>query len=551
MFLAAAVAGLPTWAAALPLVAPKGTVAQDDGRLWKDGVKRTRDNQWVPGVILSGRVWVSLAHDGSNTHGVSDQGTLWRIATAGTVQIGTETDWVSVHAGGGRRFAIKSNGELWAAGNAYLGHPTLQFSSNLIRIGADGDWKSAAAGNFHNLAIRRNGTLWSWGYNSHGTLGTGNTTSQTTPVQVGTADTWTHVAAGLHCSLAIQNDGSLWSWGASPYGALGQGTTSGGLVVPTRIGTDNDWKFVSCSESSVLAIKQDGALWSWGGNPGMNMPQPVGTLTGWHMAVTDGADAIAVRQDGSIWAWGAGYQSTSPIDITQRYIPLPYIAMLRDGMTLRSGSNMLDFGTAIEGEPTSIKLTVLNEGFAPLSITGLTLPDGFAGGIPDSIDPGQRADLVLQFDAHAPGSVQGIIQIRNNDPSLPEFKLNASGTVVSGTADTDGDGLNDAAELAMQTLGFNWKVSDPSRVADFFSKAQLLDLFRPEDVDEIGVVTEVPALSPGAGTPLEIGLSFQSRHSSSPVPLAPGDLQITTDGALQLSIPNKSGKKHLFLTPAP
>ena len=56
MFLAAAVAGLPTWAAALPLVAPKGTVAQDDGRLWKDGVKRTRDNQWVPGVILSGSV---------------------------------------------------------------------------------------------------------------------------------------------------------------------------------------------------------------------------------------------------------------------------------------------------------------------------------------------------------------------------------------------------------------------------------------------------------------------------------------------------------------
>ena len=50
-------------------------------------------------------------------------------------------------------------------------------------------------------------------------------------------------------TAAIKEDGTLWTWGYGGDGALGHGTTDDKLL-PTQVGTDNDW--VGSSLSSVV-----------------------------------------------------------------------------------------------------------------------------------------------------------------------------------------------------------------------------------------------------------------------------------------------------------
>ena len=45
--------------------------------------------------------------------------------------------------------------------------------------------------------------LWSWGRNSYGQLGIGDTTNRSSPVQIGALTTWSSVSVGNGHSLAI------------------------------------------------------------------------------------------------------------------------------------------------------------------------------------------------------------------------------------------------------------------------------------------------------------------------------------------------------------
>lgn len=68
--------------------------------------------------------------------------------------------------------------------------------------------------------------------------------------------------------IALQDDGSLWSWGLNSLGVLGLGSSSfSSIFPPTRIGVSTDWSLnYAVGTSHVLAIKNDGSLWAWGKN---------------------------------------------------------------------------------------------------------------------------------------------------------------------------------------------------------------------------------------------------------------------------------------------
>ncbi|NLG12435.1 MAG: hypothetical protein GX554_05370, partial [Elusimicrobia bacterium] len=67
--------------------------------------------------------------------------------------------------------------------------------------------------------------------------------------------------------MAIKNDGTLRAWGLNDKGQLGLGEGAGTQKnVPTKIGDDENWQFVSAGEYHTAAIKQDGTLWTWGCN---------------------------------------------------------------------------------------------------------------------------------------------------------------------------------------------------------------------------------------------------------------------------------------------
>lgn len=201
------------------------------------------------------------------------------------------------------------------------------FSTNVpARVGSETTWANVSAGlnaDF-TLAIKKDGSLWGWGNNgyagaayywsgqpwwmdyyddqtatetntyvfqkyAYGYLGLGsNTLVANTPTQVGTDNNWAMVSAGNAHGLGLKSDGSLYAWGYNGAGRLGTGRTVAYLAVPTRVGTDNDWVFVSAGYDHSLALKSDGSLYAWGantyaqlGDQSGNAYEPVKIGSGW------------------------------------------------------------------------------------------------------------------------------------------------------------------------------------------------------------------------------------------------------------------------------
>ncbi len=239
-------------------------------------------------------VWKSVTVGDATTYGIRSDGSLWswgwnekgqsgngvseRTATP-TLADGNRV-WKKTVGGKAYGFFLAEDGSLWAAGTATKGVQGTNDGVDhkvLTRIGTDNDWADMACSRFWGysaFAIKTNGTLWSWGENSAGQLGIGNTQTQTLPVQVGTDTDWKQVAAGVSSVLALKTDGSLWGWGLNMNGELFG--YEGRQSSPVRLGSETDWEKVLVIEFRAYAVKKDGTLWAWGDNSrnllGFNTP---------------------------------------------------------------------------------------------------------------------------------------------------------------------------------------------------------------------------------------------------------------------------------------
>ncbi len=239
-------------------------------------------------------VWKSVTAGDATTYGIRSDGSLWswgwnekgqsgngvseRTATP-TLADGNRV-WKKTVGGKAYGFFLAEDGSLWAAGTATNGVQGTNDGVDhkvLTRIGTDNDWVDMACSRFWGysaFAIKTNGTLWSWGENSAGQLGIGNTQAQTLPVQVGTDTDWKQVATGVSSVLALKTDGSLWGWGLNMNGELFG--YEGRQSSPVRLGSETDWEKVLVIEFRAYAVKKDGTLWAWGDNSrnllGFNTP---------------------------------------------------------------------------------------------------------------------------------------------------------------------------------------------------------------------------------------------------------------------------------------
>ena len=114
-------------------------------------------------------------------------------------------------------------------------------------------------------------------------------------------------------------DGQVFTWGSSSFGQTADWTTAFSRSTPKQEFTSNiNWLKLpsnsSSQSSSMLAIKSDGTLWSWGrnnyGQLGDNTladrstpRQEFTSSTNW-VQVSAGAHSAAIKSDGSLWCWG-------------------------------------------------------------------------------------------------------------------------------------------------------------------------------------------------------------------------------------------------------
>jgi alpha-tubulin suppressor-like RCC1 family protein len=175
------------------------------------------------------------------------------------------------------------------------------------QVGALTTWSQANGGNQHTLARTTAGSLWAWGRNTSGQLGINVTYySRSSPVQVGALTTWASVNIGVaDTSVAVRTNGTLWTWGLNSFGQLGIGNTTD-YSSPKQVGALTNWTTKTImSAYNCFAIKSDGTLWSWGwGNDGAlglgnltnySSPKQIGALTSWQVIASGQINALAIK----------------------------------------------------------------------------------------------------------------------------------------------------------------------------------------------------------------------------------------------------------------
>jgi alpha-tubulin suppressor-like RCC1 family protein len=206
-------------------------------------------------------------------------------------QIGSLSDWSVIAASGvygsineGFSIAIKTNRTLWSWGdnqNAQLGQGNTDYKWRLPprQIGTESNWSIISAGGYHTIAQKTNGTLWGWGSNEFGQLGLGDNTQRSTPSQIGTDSDWFTIRTGGNHSVALKNNSTLWTWGNNSSGQLGFGDTAdrnkpyllGSPAVPlsfvaTAVSSsqiDLSWTDISVNALGFIIERKTGYSGSW------------------------------------------------------------------------------------------------------------------------------------------------------------------------------------------------------------------------------------------------------------------------------------------------
>ena len=261
-----------------------------------------------------GALW-SWGYNARGQQGQNDSGNNY----SSPIQVGSGTDWSTVHAGYYSTLATKTNGQLWVWGanfSAQLGlNDRVDYSSPVQIPGTT--WpisgeKKIAQGASNGFAIKTDGTLWTWGSGQLGRSGQNNLTQYSSPVQIGSGTDWSQISSFEISSFAVKTNGTLWSWAYNGSGQLGVNDRTN-RSSPTQIPGTN-WKSVSAAYFSASGTKTDGTLWAWGNNNygqlGQNSlikrssPTQI-PGTNWNKTyISKRENMMASKTDGTLWVLG-------------------------------------------------------------------------------------------------------------------------------------------------------------------------------------------------------------------------------------------------------
>ena len=193
---------------------------------------------------------------------------------------------------------------------------------------------------------------------------------------------------------------------------------------------------------------------------------------------------FCVAIDGSTIVIGSPFDDTVAYDKGYAYVfnafPELVVEVQPSNANFSDGGSY-DFGNAVTGSTTSVTFTLKNTGYNDLILNGTPklAVSGTHGSMfaittqptsPITVPTGTTT-FTVQFLPTSGGVKTAALSIQNNDVDKSPFDINLTGTALAFTDDTDSDGLNDASEFQMATLGYDWQVSQPALVSTLMNSA--------------------------------------------------------------------------------
>jgi hypothetical protein len=264
-------------------------------------------------------------------------------------------------------------------------------------------------------------------------------------------------------------------------------------------------------------------------------------------------NSIALSGDGSI-AFIGGPDDNSNVGAVWPFTAFaPIIAVQQPlGSGLTNGQTV-NFGTFIPNStPASLTFNITNIGTTNLSPLTLTIDGPNASEFVVTANPvtpvltNAHTTFTVQFSPITTNSGlrNATLHIANNDYFQNPFNVGLSGAWLTFAADTDGDGISDAAEYQLSPLGFNWQVSQPSLVSNLMTYASSANLFTPQQVQALNVGVPLLQKNQQSGFfTLTLGLQKSTNLTSfSPFPFTSQGISVDGQGELQFqfSVPDNA-----------
>ena len=279
----------------------------------------------VPSVIPGLAGVTAVAGGGTVSLALTAQGTVYEWGNLIGYGVGLSSPRLveglsgvtAISAGGYHVVAILADRTLRAWGSSYrgrLGNGTDEGTLVPVTVSNLGNVTRVSAGLSHTLAVRADGTVWGWGENDFGQLGDGTTTDRGVPVQVAGVLNAVAVAAGPQHSLALLTDGTVLAWGRNYEGQLGDGNEPMRLN-PTRVNGLPPATTIVAGRDFSVALSA-GSVWAWGVNynggigcrscDGRSGPVRIAGIERVTSISTFAFHVLAMRDDGAVYSWGGG-----------------------------------------------------------------------------------------------------------------------------------------------------------------------------------------------------------------------------------------------------
>ena len=192
---------------------------------------------------------------------------------------------------------------------------SLNITSTTQTVSVSGSSKIIAisTGGTHNLALRENGTTLAWAEKSawaRQKYGISNCKSGECDVPVNLMNV-TAIAAGPGFSAALTKEGNVVAWGCD-WDHYPPHVPRCGDDCPCRVPANlTHVRSISAGRYCILAVREDGTVTGWGGNPYHSCDVP-SDLKNVSTVYAGESMSMALKEDGGVSTWG-WYEGSIPV----------------------------------------------------------------------------------------------------------------------------------------------------------------------------------------------------------------------------------------------